>query len=314
MKKMIAVLIAALMLATTVFAGAALAADEDPTGVWYMQSMKQDGTEMDASILTSMGMSMTLTLNEDGTASMSMTGQEEIQEGTWSFDGTTGVLSFGNELTFTVEDDTIIMEQPSDSLEEGMEPAVVVFGREPAEAASVSLAPAVEDPELSDFNGTWNATTYVAFGLPLPLSMSGADITMTLDEGKAQVTAITKDLNNHSEVIDTKEEEFAAELTNDGTLYVDFEGVAILEALQLEGSGIYLTLHEDGRLSGEIPEVTESMKAMSEMSAESENQAAEGAESAEPAEGEGESEGEADSSGSSGGSALEAYLIFEKAE
>lgn len=327
MKRFIAVMIAVLMLAMTAFAGTAMADGEgDLAGVWYVQSMIQDGMEVDASFIVSMGMSITLTLNEDGTASMEMTGQDK-QEGTWTSDGTTGTIAFASEIPFTVDGETIVMTQPNLELEEGQTAPVMVFGRE--EPKAESMAPAVEGAKLSDFNGTWNATSIMTFGFPLPLAAMGGEITMTLDEGKAAVNVVTRDLENHGEIKDTMEKEFTAEMTDEGTLYVDFGGDDILSAIQMQGSGIYLTLHEDGRLSGEIPEVTEAMKEMQAMSEESANQAAEQAESAEPAEGEaadaeepavsveGDSSGEAGDSGesaSSGGESMEMYLIFEKAE
>jgi len=317
MKRFIAVMIAVLMLATAEFAGTELADGEgDITGEWYVQTMRQDGMDINGSLLSGMGMNIVLTINEDGTASMTMSGQEGPQEGTWTLEGNTGKLAFATELTFTVEGDTLEVTQPS----EGQEPPVIVFGRTPAEA-DLGPGPAVEGAQLSDFNGNWNATSVMTFGFPLPLGAMGGEITMTLDEGKAAVHVVAKDLENGGAVKETSDNEFTAEMTDEGTLYVDFGGEDILSAIQLSGSGIYLTLHEDGRLSGEIPEVTAAMEEMSAMSAESANQAAEQAESAEPAEGQAEGEsagdaaaGDSDSSGSSGEASMEMYLIFEKVE
>ena len=309
MKKMIAVLIAVMMLATTAFAGVAMAAgEEDLTGTWYLHSMKQGGQEIDASVLSSMGMNMTLTLNEDGSATMEMTGQEEIQEGTWTADGNSGVLAFGNNLDFTLEDELIYVQQPAETVEEGQEAQVMVFGREAGEV-DLTLAPAVEDPQLSDFNGDWNCTTEVTFGIPLPMYLMSSELTMTIEDGKAAVSAASSDLNS-GEITDATEGEFDAELTEDGTLYIDLGDSGILELLQMTGSTIVLTLREDDTMTGEIPEMTESLKVLSEMSAESENTEAEEAETAEAAEGEGDS-GDSDSSGGTG---MDIYLVFEKAE
>lgn len=321
MKKMIAVLVAVLMLTVTAFAGTALAAGEgDLAGVWYIQSMKQGGMDLDGSILSSLGLTMTLTLNEDGTATMEATGQEQVQKGTWKCDGTTGTITFGTDLTFEVDGDTIILTQPDTTVEEGAEPQVLVFGKEPPAASVPTLAPAVKNPQLSDFNGTWNVSTYVAFGIPMPLGMMGAQLSMTIQDGKAAVTAVAKDLNT-GETTSSVEKEYTAELKDDGTLFIDFGDEEVLAALQMQGTSISLTLREDGIMSGEIPALTEAMKALSEMSAESENTEAEQAESAEPAadtadaSAEGDSAGDsADGSSSSGESAMDIYLIFEKTE
>ena len=324
MKKMIAVLVAVLMLTVTAFAGTALAAGEgDLAGVWYIQSMKQGGMDLDGSILSSLGLTMTLTLNEDGTATMEATGQEQVQKGTWKCDGTTGTITFGTDLTFEADGDTLILTQPDTTVEEGAEPQVLVFGKEPPAASVPTLAPAVENPQVSDFNGAWNVSTYVAFGLPLPLGMTGAQLSMTIQDGKAAVTAVAKDLNT-GETTASVEKEYTAELKDDGTLFIDFGDEEVLAVLRMQGNSISLTLREDGKMSGEIPALTEAMKALSEMSAESENTEAEQAESAEPAEtadaaadatAEGDSAGDsADGSSSSGESAMDIYLIFEKTE
>ena len=298
MKRIIAVIISAMMLMMAAFAGTALAEGEDVAGVWYIQSMTQDGTEMDASVLVSMGMNMVLTLNEDGTAVMDMMG--EVQEGTWSIDGTAGTIAFGTEVPFTVENDTLVLAQDAYSM---------VFGKETAQADE-GLAPAAENPQEDDFSGAWKAKSYVALGVPVPLNVLGAEITMNIQEGKAEVSVVKKDLENDGEVTASLDKEFTAQMQEDGTLYVDFGGENILESLGMEGRGIYLTLHEDGRISGRIPEVTEQLEALKGLSETSQNADAEAA----PAEGE-SAEGEAgESDGSSGEMSYEMYLVFEKAE
>ena len=128
MKRLTAVLFAAIMMMTAVFTGAAMADEkEDITGTWYIQSMVQDGVEMDASFLSSMGMSMILTLNEDGTAAMEMSGQE-AQEGAWSLED--GIIDFGTEVPIILEDGKLVMSADGQS---------IVFSREQPEAEDVSL-------------------------------------------------------------------------------------------------------------------------------------------------------------------------------
>ena len=80
MKKLLATLIALMMLVSAAVCGA-VAETADIIGEWY------------GSIF---GLSMTMTLHEDGTYTMSMAG-EEADSGTWSFDGTTLTTDEGTD-------------------------------------------------------------------------------------------------------------------------------------------------------------------------------------------------------------------------
>ena len=297
MKRIIAIISAAVMLTASVFAGTALAAEkEDIVGTWYIQSMKQGEIEMDASTLAAMGMNMTITLNEDETAVMDATGSES-QEGTWSFEKST--ITFGNEVPFTIEDGQLILDQDG---------STAVLGKEPAEAADTSLAPAVTDPKPEDFEGDWIGTTYAAFGIPLPLSLMGVGITVTIKDGKAFLHEDIIDLNNNGEVTESKDMEFDTELQEDGTLYIDFNGEDVLSQLGMDASGVNLTLHEDGRISATSPEIIETLAMLAQLSEEINAETEDDPEAA-PAE-ETEDTGDSDSDSYS----MEMYLILEKAE
>ena len=312
MKKMIALTAAVVMLFTTMFAGAALAAEaEDVTGEWHVLSMKQGDVEMDAALLSVMGMDLVLELREDGTAVLSMTG--DPIEGTWELNGTEGKISVSNEgeeeraILFTVEEGVITLDINGQSAK---------FSREGASLDVATLAPAVADAKLEDFNGDWKLTYYVAFGLPLPLAAVGLDVAMTVEDGNIAVTKKTIDLNSSS-VTDTQELTFTGELQDDGTLFIDLGEDNFLAEAQIEATSVTLTLHEDGRLSGTAPELTkmmEDMKALSEAAANAETTAAEGEEGAAEGEPSGDSAGESadSSSGESSENAWDAYLIFER--
>ena len=331
MKKILAILIAAVLALSTCGVALAEEAADSPVGVWYLQSMEQqEGMQMDATVLSSMGMTLTLTLNEDGTAVMNMSGTE--QEGTWTEDGT---LNFGETpLTFSVEDGQLQFEQNGSK---------AVFGPEPAETKTYEITPAVTDPALEDFNGNYKAVIYYAMGMQLPMNVLGVDFSLDIQDGKVAFTETDYDRENGYAVSGTVEKEFTAEVAEDGTLFVDFAGEEVLTALNLPVSGIHLTLHEDGLVTGNIPEIdqqmkeqTEQLQAMSEAS-QAEGETAESAEGESPAEeaegespeavqeagefaeaeGEGASEGDSEggSSGSSSGSMdFTTYFIFEKAE
>ncbi len=311
MKKMIALTAAVVMLFTAMFAGAALAAEaEDITGEWHALSMKQGDVEMDAALLSVMGMDLLLEFGEDGAASLSMMG--EPIEGVWELNGTEGVIKVANEgeeersLPFTVEDGVITIDINGSSAK---------FSREGASLDSAKLAPAVADAKLEDFNGDWKLAYYVAFGLPLPLAAVGLDVAMTVEDGNIAVTKKTIDLNSSS-VTDTQELAFTGELQDDGTLFVDLGEENFLAEANIEATSITLTLHEDGRLSGTAPELTkmmEDMKALSEAAANAETPAAEGEEGAAEGESSGAAGESADSSsGESSENSWDAYLIFER--
>jgi len=297
MKKRIALLLAALMIASLISVPV-MAAEANLAGTWYAQSMEMDGTAVDGSTMASMGMSFTLTLNEDGTAVLSMNDQEK--ECTWE----------GS--TLIVNEEPAQMELVDGTIRIEINGAALVFGKEAPSAASVSLAPAVQNPELSDFNGTWNAVTYFAMGIPLPIKIGmSMEFCFRIEDGAVAFTQMDYDLNNNSELTGTIEKEFTATLNDDGTLFVDFNGEEdILKNIYPGGSGMRLTLHEDGQMTGEIPEMTEAMELLAAMSQAQENTDAEAADAADaPAEEESASDGS-----SSGGEAMSAYIIFEKAE
>jgi len=296
MKKLISLLLA-VILVSALISVPVMAAQEDLAGTWYAHSIESDGTMMEGSLLASLGMVVTLTLNEDGTAVLSMAGQEI--ECTW--EGETLIL---NESPVPIElTDGELKIEPNGS--------AIIFGKTAPEAADVSLAPVVENPELSDFDGTWNAVTYFAMGFPLPMKLSTAtDCSLQIKDGAVAYTELNYDLNDTSEPINTIEKEFTAALGDDGTLFVDFNDEKVLVNIVPGSSGIRLTLHEDGKLTGDIPELTETMQMLSGASQAGENTDAQAADASDaPSDAEGSSGGS-----SSGGESMSAYIIFEKAE
>lgn len=289
MKKRMAIMLAALMVSALI-SMPVMAEEADMAGTWYVQSMEMDGTQMDASVLALMGISYTLDLNEDGTAVLAM-GEQKL-EGTWDEEG----LNTGANI--------VPLELVDGELKIDQNGGVMIFSREAAEAEEFSMAPVVENPELSDFNGNWNAVTFVTLGVPLPIKLSAAtDINLQIQDGAVAYTEMIYDLNNNSELTETIEKEFTATLGDDGTLFVDFSDEHVLINIVGGASGIRLTLHEDGTISGDIPELLETMEMLAAMSQESENTDAEAA-----------AEEEGSSDGSSGGELLSSYFVFEKAE
>lgn len=210
MKKLLATLLALMMLVSAVVCGA-VAETADITGEWY------------GSVF---GMSMTLTLHEDGTYTMSMAG-EEAEPGTWSFDGTTLTLDEGSEGESAFAYD-------GESLSASMEGMDFVFTREPI--ATFEPAPARTDAALEEFSGSWNATTIGIMGMYLSPDVIGAGISLDIDGTTVVMTIIQED--SEPEAV-TVEATFA-----DGVL-------TVADPTSTEESSTFWTLSllEDGTMS-----------------------------------------------------------------
>ena len=210
MKKLLATLIALTMLVSAVVCGA-VAETADITGEWY------------GSVF---GLSMTMTLTEDGTYTMSMAG-EEAEPGTWSFDGTTLTLDEGSEGESAFAYD-------GESLSASMEGMDFVFTREPI--ATFEPAPARTDAALEEFSGSWNATTIGIMGMYLSPDVIGAGISLDIDGTTVVMTIIQED--SEPEAV-TVEATFA-----DGVL-------TVADPTSTEESSTFWTLSllEDGTMS-----------------------------------------------------------------
>ncbi|MFB3431937.1 MAG: hypothetical protein ABL309_13555 [Phycisphaerales bacterium] len=100
-----------------------------------IDQMEDEMEKMGASMMLGMidGMSMTLTLNEDGTASgvVVMNGEEDPASGTWTLDGDAISITMASEggspeeVTGTLDGDTIRMPSPG-----GQMPIDMVFKRQ----------------------------------------------------------------------------------------------------------------------------------------------------------------------------------------
>lgn len=294
--KKLTVLLAAFVMIFALITGAAMASEEDLTGIWYCELMEQDGQVVDGATMASMGMLGTITLNEDGSAVLSMSGVDT--EGTW----TDGAIEInGNSVPFEINDGKMTIGDAENTM---------ILGREEPVPVDLTMAPAVEDPELSDFNGTWNVTGFVTMGLSLPLRIvSGIDVSIDFQDGTAVYKETDYDTETHTEVTGTIELEISAEIDEDGTIFLDFGGEEALASISPGASGIRLTLHEDGRISGEIPELNETMEMLKGYSEAAQNESAEEAEGTEA-----DAEGGSSGGSSSGEEMFTAFFIFEKTE
>lgn len=155
MKKTLSVLLlAALMLVALC---GAMAEAADVTGAWY------------ASVF---GMTMTLTLNEDGSYLMEMI-DEEPETGVWKLDGETLIMDEGTEAETTLVCDGTSMTL---DLGEGFE---VVFTREPI--AAFEPSPARTDATLEEYAGEWICTMLSTMGAQVSPDLMGVEMSMSID-------------------------------------------------------------------------------------------------------------------------------------
>lgn len=248
MKKLIAAALAVLMMASPSFSTHVYAAEADVLGEWYLTSMQEGEEVYDASLLGMMGMTATMTLNEDGTAVLAM--GEEGTDATWTMENGAGTLTMTeeegtSEATMALVDGQIVI-----NAEEGL---TMTFGREMPEAATVDVGAVIANPELADFNGTWSGNTAFFFGMTLPLNMLGEEYSLTIEDGTIQYHHVGTSYEATEE--ETEEaaegEEEPAQIVEDFTLQGELvDGALVVANGGDEGTvNLSLKLHENGYLT-----------------------------------------------------------------
>ncbi len=168
MKKLFAVIIALMML----LSAAAMAESADFLGDWYLIGIESEGTTYSPGAF---GMSMSMTLNEDGTAYVeSVQGSDpEASEGTWILDGDALTVTIDDDepQTFVLVDEMLVTED---------EDSVMVFGREPEEIEVYTPAEVIEAEE-TDFDGSWTAFKYGMDGVFMDAATIGMDMDAEFD-------------------------------------------------------------------------------------------------------------------------------------
>ena len=173
MKRLISMLLALMMACLLLPA----LAEEDYSGDWYLSDVA--GTNP-----AGMGLSMTMTLNADGTVKVTMTmgGEPQEQEGTWVLED--------DKITVTIDDTPQVFTIVEGTLQADMGGAIGTFTREPAEATAIEFADVNPDALAEDYNGSWKATYMSAMGMTLSIDSAIAmgqmsEIPMmTMEDGK----------------------------------------------------------------------------------------------------------------------------------
>ena len=184
MKKLISLLLILCMACMLVPA----VAEDSAAGTWYMAEMTQGEMTFAPSQL---GMTWSLTLAEDGTASsvMEMMGEKEESTGTWTQDG--------DSVTITIDDQPAVFAFADGklTLDQGERGKAVFTQDAPEAAAAPSAGVAAESEDV--FLGNWELTAIGMMGMTFTkdmfaaANMSGFDISLTVEAGKATMTAVT---------------------------------------------------------------------------------------------------------------------------
>ncbi len=144
-------------------------------GMWVMTGMVADGVEMGTETMSMFGLTLTLTLNEDGTCVVDGMGQKE--SGTWTVTPAGVAITDPTEtIEFVYVDDMLVTEEAGSQMmltREGAAPAIV----EKAAAAPVMNVPA------EAFEGAWELTSANLFGMDITAADMGVTMSFNLAAG-----------------------------------------------------------------------------------------------------------------------------------
>ena len=183
MKKLISLILVMLLICMAI----PTMAEEDITGDWYLKTMKSGDQEYDAA---SIGYVIVMTLNADGSAVMTMPGQEPVT-GTWTLEG--------NKITVTADDTPVegtVSEGASILEQDGME---MVFSRDEVSAITLAEVKAAESAE--EFYGNWTCVYLEMEGKVMEISIVGMGVPSVaisengmefFDEGDGTLTLVLK--------------------------------------------------------------------------------------------------------------------------
>lgn len=169
-RNLIAILMCLVMVCCGVCAQAEATAP-DLTGVWTLDSIVAGEMTISPSM---MGLTMTLTVNADGTIVLDSNGEQE--QSTWTQDGDKLIVD-GD--AFTYVDGKLTAEEPSMG-------AAMYFVR--GEAAAPAAPVLLTDVTMADFNGAWNAVSMEMMGMEVPMSMTGSGIVVEINDTQAKAT------------------------------------------------------------------------------------------------------------------------------
>ena len=180
MKKLIAVL---LVLCLGCMMIPALAEGDSLVGTWYLTKAESQGVTMP---VDGTGISMTLTLKEDGSFDLeeSAFGQTQTASGTWAATVTGVALTVqGETLEAKVADDAIVLEVSG---------AVMYLTRTAPEARDIGEAGIKLAEDVTDFDGSWVISQAKVMGMTVSAEEAGMEelAVMKISNGSIVETAV----------------------------------------------------------------------------------------------------------------------------
>jgi len=227
-RKLIAILMCLVMVCCGVCAQAEATAP-DLTGEWVLDSIEAMGMSMKPAM---MGLTMTMTVNADGTVVLDSNGEKE--EATWTQEGDKLIVE---------EDAFIYVDGMLTASEESMG-ATMYFVRSGAEE-EILLPEVIADPALADFNGAWNLTVVSVMGMDLPATMMGVGMGLEILDGAVLLSVSEMNEEGNMETV-TAPEAVAAEFA-EGALTMNSPELEMVLKLQLRNDGkLFFEQEEDG--------------------------------------------------------------------
>ena len=228
MKKIISLMLAVCMMLGMV---SAFAESASVTGVWYASKMSMGDQSYDIGML---GMALTLTLNEDGSASMDTNG--DVSEGTWEANAEGVAVTFeGQTINGTLADGELSLTDNEQT---------IIFTREAP--TKMELAAEKTDATVEDFNGTY-ACTYVKMGddyMPMDMAANFGLVMpkITIKDGTLEVEELEDDTIGIGSMLKLV-----------SSLQLEMENGKMVKTVTQEGvegsNGIALGLLEDGMMT-----------------------------------------------------------------
>lgn len=241
MKKLLAVLLAALLLAAPAFAQTASLAGE-----WTMTKTVASGVVMSPEAY---GLSMTIVLNPDGTAFARQTinGAPMEENGTWAQNGNTVTI------TSQISEEVTTLTLQSDGTLLAMVDGVAMYFTQTAAAPQATNAPGgglLPDgllpstggtaPATGSFEGQWVLTKASANGQTIDPAAMGAQMTVTFNAGgtgtiwDGEESLACTWVQNGSTATVTEQDGYTWTfvMQADGTISVDVDGITLFMARQ----------------------------------------------------------------------------------
>ena len=223
MKKLLAVLLAALLLAVPAFAQTASLAGE-----WTMTKTVASGVVMSPETY---GVSMTLVLNPDGTGFTRQTinGTPMEENGTWAQNGNTVTI------TSQISEEVTTLTLQSDGTLLAMVDGVAMYFTQTAAAPQATNAPAT-----GSFEGQWVLTQASANGQTIDPAAMGVQMTATFNAGGSgtiwdgEESLACTWVQNGSTATVTEQDGYTWTfvMQADGTISVDVDGITLFMARQ----------------------------------------------------------------------------------